>query len=102
MNIVWTLLLGVIVGVLDILPMIQQKIGRFSIISAFVFHLIMPTLVYANAWDMPLWLKGSFLYILGAVPIMIMVAENDKKSPVIMGISSIILGAAAGLVLSWI
>lgn len=100
MNSVLLLMIGGIIGIIDIIPMIKNKLDYFSIGSAFFFHLIMPFIVNGNAWNLPMWLKGSILYFLLAVPMMILVAKDDKKSPIIMGVSSIVFGAISGLLMN--
>ena len=34
-----TCLLGIVVGAVDVLPMIKRKMDRYSVVSAFVFYL---------------------------------------------------------------
>jgi hypothetical protein len=41
-----TLLTGIVIGTIDILPMLRMKLDRFAIASAFVFYLIVPFIVY--------------------------------------------------------
>ncbi len=43
------------------------------------------------------WLKGGVISLLRAVPTMLLVAKDDKKSIVPMGIMSIILGTLVGV-----
>lgn len=92
-----TLIIGVIVGIIDILPMIKMKIDKHSILSAFVFYLITPFVIYNttlfnNNW----WLKGALMNAILALPIMILVAKTDKRSVPIIFIMSIILGSVIG------
>lgn len=94
-----TLLIGVIVGIIDILPMIKMKLDKYSIVSAFVFYLIMPFMVYStNLLGDIWWLRGGVVAILIAIPTIIMVAKEDKKSAIPMVVMSIILGSIVGVV----
>lgn len=88
--------MGIVLGGIDVFPMIKQKLDRFSILSAFVFHLLMPFVVYGISWHMDPWLKGGCLYVLLALPMMIMVAKEDKKAVGMMAVSSCILGSICG------
>lgn len=87
------LLTGIIAGVIDVAPMIKMKLDRYSIISAFVYYLILPFII-ANTtlFGMDWWLKGGVIGLMLALPVIIMVMKDDRKSAVPMVIMSIVLG----------
>ncbi len=98
MNFLLTLLIGIIAGVVDVLPMIKMKVDKYSITSAFVYYLIVPFVIYGINWFGNLWwLRGGIVSILMAIPVIILVAKEDKKSPIAMTIMSIILGSIIGI-----
>lgn len=85
-------------GAIDILPMIKMKLDRHSIASAFIFYFILPFVIldidlFGLAW----WLKGGVTGLAMALPIIIMVAEEDKKSAPPMLIMSAVLGTLIGI-----
>lgn len=87
-----------IAGAIDILPMIKMKLDRHSIASAFIFYFILPFVIldidlFGLAW----WLKGGVTGLAMALPIIIMVAEEDKKSAPPMLIMSAVLGTLIGI-----
>ena len=93
-----TLLLGVVAGGIDVLPMIRMKLDKHAIASAFVFYLILPFIIlnvdlFGIAW----WLKGGIAGVVLALPIMILVAKEGEKSYIPMGISSVLLGTLIGI-----
>ena len=97
-NILLTLLIGCIAGIIDILPMIKMKLDKYAISSAFVFYFIMPFIIYnlkilENLW----WLKGGLITFLLAIPTIIIVIKADKKSGLPIAIMSIVLGTAIGV-----
>lgn len=99
MNFLLTLLIGIVAGVIDVLPMIKMKVDKYSCISAFVYYIIVPFVIFGINWFGNLWwLKGGVVSILIAIPVIILVAKEDKKSPVAMTIMSIILGSIIGVV----
>lgn len=99
MNFLLTLLIGIITGVIDILPMIKMKVDKYSTLSAFVYYLIVPFIIFGNDWFGDLWwLRGGFVSILMAIPVIILVAKEDKKSPIAMTVMSIVLGSIIGVV----
>lgn len=98
MKILIILFIGIIAGTIDIIPMIKKKIDKYSIVSAFVFHLIAPFILSALKSPLSPWLEGGVLYILLALPTIILIARDDKKSvPIVVG-SSITTGMIIGLI----
>lgn len=99
MNFLLTLLIGIVAGVIDILPMIKMKVDRYSILSAFVYYLIVPFIIFGIDWFGGIWwLRGGVVSILMAIPVIILVAKEDKKSPIAMTVMSIVLGSIIGIV----
>ena len=88
--------IGVIAGIIDIVPMIIQKLEKSATISAFVHWVVLGLIIPYVDWDMLPWLKGSIIALLTAIPIMIIVYPQDKKAIIPITIFSIILGAGVG------
>lgn len=93
-----TCLIGILAGAVDVLPMIKMKLDRHSIASAFVFYFILPFVIlnidlFGLAW----WLKGGVTGLAMALPTIIMVAKEDKKSAPPMLIMSAVLGTLIGI-----
>jgi len=99
-DILLLLLIGVCAGIIDIIPMIKMKLDRYSISSAFTFHLIAPTILYLIQIEISVWLKGGIVYLLLAIPLIILVAKEDKKAVPIMIFSSIFIGTVVALMIS--
>ncbi len=98
MNFLLTLLIGIIAGVIDVLPMIKMKVDKYSCISAFAYYVIVPFIIFGINWfDNLWWLRGGVVAILMAIPVIILVSKEDKKSPVAMIIMSIVLGSIIGV-----
>ncbi len=99
MNFLLTLLIGIVAGVIDVLPMIKMKVDKYACISAFAYYLIVPFVIFGMNWFGNLWwLRGGVVAILMAIPVIILVAKEDKKSPIAMTIMSIVLGTIIGVV----
>lgn len=93
-----TCLIGMIAGAIDILPMIKMKLDRHSIASAFVFYFILPFVILdIDLFGLVWWLKGGVTGLAMALPIIIMVAKEDKKSAPPMLIMSAVLGTLIGI-----
>jgi hypothetical protein len=96
-NYLFPILIGLVVGVIDILPMLKQKLDKFSITSAFLFHLIMPLIVFNIDLGLVWWLKGGIVYLFLCLPTVVLIARDDKKSVPVVAVSSLVLGTAVGV-----
>ena len=92
-----TLLIGILAGAIDVLPMLRMKLGRASIFSAFVHYLIAPFIILNTRLFALWWLNGAVIGLLLAIPTTILVAKDDKKSAPPMVITSIVLGTLIAL-----
>ena len=94
-----TLATGLVFGLIDILPMIKMNLDRSAILSAFIFYLIIPFIIYnTNLFGMPWWLKGGVITLLLALPVIILVAKEGLGAAVPIIAMSIILGTLIGVV----
>jgi hypothetical protein len=89
--------IGIIAGIIDVVPMIIQKIDKYSCISAFVFWIVLALIIPYVNWDMKPWLKGLLIAEMTAIPIMIVVFPQDPKALIPMIIFSAVLGAGVGI-----
>ena len=91
-------MIGIIAGIIDILPMLKIKLDKHAIWSAFIFYLITPFFIFnlkplGELW----WLSGAFISLILALPIIIIVAKTEKKSISPMAITAVILGTLIGI-----
>lgn len=92
-----TLLIGAVAGTIDVIPMIKMKLDKFFISSAFLYYLIVPFLIFnTELFHMPWWLKGGVIALAVAVPVIVVVAKEDKKTAPIMAVTSTVLGTLIG------
>lgn len=90
--------IGVVAGIIDILPMFKMKLDKYSIASAFVYYLIVPFIIFNTELGNQIWfIKGGIIGFFLALPTIIMVARDDKKSAIPMVIMSFILGSLIGV-----
>lgn len=93
-----TLLIGIVIGVIDISPMIKMKLDRYAISSAFTFYFVMPFIIFNldilnNLW----WLKGGFVTFILSIPTLILISKADKKGLIPILIMAIVLGTIIGI-----
>jgi hypothetical protein len=94
----FTLLIGCIVGIIDILPMIKMKLDKYAISSAFIFYFFMPFVIFnINIFENIWWLKGGIITFALSVPTIIIISKADKKSVIPIASMAIILGTLIGI-----
>ncbi|WP_236263979.1 hypothetical protein [Dysgonomonas sp. Marseille-P4677] len=73
-------IIGLIVGIIDIIPMIIQKLPRYSTISAFLFYFFITIIIFhADIPYLSWWLEGALISIAMMSPVLIHVGPTDKK-----------------------
>lgn len=98
----YPLLIGLIAAIVDITPMILRKMNPYSIGSAFVFHLILPSLLYLMPIFGSHWLKGALFYLILSLPVLILIAKEEKKAVPIVALNTIVIGSLVGWILSFL
>jgi hypothetical protein len=91
------IIIGLAAGLIDIIPMITQKLDRLDTISAFVHYFALGLIIPFVNWEMAPWIKGIIIALLTSIPIMIIVYPKDKKAIIPMMLFSLILGAGIGI-----
>ncbi|MDZ7723603.1 MAG: hypothetical protein U5R06_12575 [candidate division KSB1 bacterium] len=91
------IIIGLIAGMIDIIPMIIMKLEKSASISAFVHYFALGLIIPFVDWGIEPWIKGIVIALLTAIPIMIIVFPKDKKAIIPMIIFSLILGAGIGI-----
>ncbi len=92
-----SLLIGVVAGIIDVTPMVIQKMDKYANWSAFVHWVVLGIFISYIQMPMAPWLKGLLVAELAALPIVIIVSKEDKKAWIPILIMSAILGALAGI-----
>jgi hypothetical protein len=91
------LLIGTIAGIIDVIPMIIQKMDKYDNFSAFIHWIVLGLIIPFVSWDIAPWLKGLIIAEISAVPILLIVAPKDKKAVIPISIMSAVLGVGVGL-----
>ena len=92
-----SLLIGSIAGIIDVTPMIIQRLDNYASISAFVHWVVLGVIISYIKMPMAPWIKGIIISVLSALPIVILVSKEDPKSIIPILTLSIILGAGVGV-----
>jgi hypothetical protein len=91
-------MIGIVAGIIDVLPMIAQKMNWVANLSAFMQWLALGLVIPYVDWPLVApWLKGAIIALLFAIPILLIVGAEDKKALMPITIMSLLLGAGVGL-----
>lgn len=98
-KLVFSIVVGLVAGTVDVVPMIIQKLPRRSIVSAF-FHYLFVSIVILNV-DIPhivWWLEGGIVGLALTIPMLIQICDSDKKSLPIIAFNGLLLGTLIGFI----
>ncbi len=87
------LLIGLIAAIIDVVPMVIQKLDKRACISAGIHWIVLGFIIPFVEWPIVSWLTGSIIGLITALPVMILVSEKDKKALIPITVFSILLGA---------
>jgi hypothetical protein len=96
-NIFIALIIGISAAIIDVVPMIIQRIDKYACISAAIQWIVLGLIIPYVSWDMQPWLKGLLIGEMAALPVLILVFAKDPKSVIPIILFSAILGTAVGL-----
>jgi hypothetical protein len=91
-------IIGVVAGTIDIIPMVIQKLNRRATISAFLQYFFV-SIIIVNI-DLPhivWWLQGGLISVALALPVVVLVASEDRKAVPIILTMAAILGTLIGV-----
>ncbi len=91
-NLIIGLILGIVAGIIDTVPMIIQDLDCFAITSAFIHWMVLGIIIPSIKWDIKPWITGIIIAELTALPIMILLLKDDPKSIIPIFVFSAILG----------
>ena len=94
-----SILIGLVAGIIDIIPMIIKKLDKRATLSAFFQYLFL-SIIILNI-DLPYivwWLEGALISLAFTIPIVLIVSIKEKNSVPIIITNAIILGSLIGIV----
>ena len=96
-DILIALVIGIAAGIIDVTPMIIQKMDKYANLSAFAHWVVLGLIIPFVSWNIASWLKGLIIAELFAIPVLLMVAPKDKKAIIPITIMSAVLGVAVAI-----
>jgi len=89
-------ILGILAGVIDVIPMLLQKLTWDANLSAFSLWVISGFLIASSNLNINGILKGILISFLVLIPALIIIASKEPASFIPIGIMTLILGGALG------
>ena len=93
------ILLGFIVGIIDVIPMVLQKLTWDANLSALFYWILVGFFIAIVDIKIKGILKGLFISIITLIPTIFIVWWNDTSSIIPMSISTIIFGSVLGFLI---
>ncbi|MBP7553912.1 MAG: hypothetical protein KA885_10855 [Spirochaetes bacterium] len=90
---------GIFAGIIDVIPMILQKISVDANLSAFTMWVVVGFLISTSELKINAILKGLIIALLTVTPILIIVGWKEPASLIPIIIMTLILGSASGFVI---
>ena len=93
-----SILIGLVAGLIDIIPMIIRKLNTRATLSAFFQYLFL-SIIILNI-DLPYiiwWLEGALISLAFTIPVVLIVSIKEKNSVPIIMANAIILGTLIGI-----
>ena len=73
------LLIGIFAGIIDIIPMIIQKLNKYATISAFVHWVILGFIISYIELPVVPWLKGLIIGVISSIPVLVASAKGRQR-----------------------
>jgi len=90
------IVLGVIAGMIDVIPMIMQKLSWDACFSAFIFWIVCGFFIASSEIKVKGALKGIIISYATLLPAAIIAGKQDLKSLIPMSVMALILGSLLG------
>lgn len=84
-----------VIGAVDALPMFLKKMDKANCWSAFVQYVVVTFIIFNTTLpqlNVNGFLAGSIVSVLMALPMVVMIAKNEKKAVPIVLVNAVVLG----------
>jgi hypothetical protein len=89
--------IGVSAGIIDVVPMMIQKVGTFASASALAHWIVLGIIIAYIRMPFASWLTGVLVSLLSTIPILILVWEKTPVSVVPIVVMTTLLGIGVGV-----
>lgn len=93
-----SLAVGAAAGLLDIIPMIAQKLSARSCISAFCTYFFAAVIIfYSDLPYLPWWADGMGITLMMAIPVVLTFTGKERKATPVILLNALLLGFLIGV-----
>ena len=93
-----SVIIGVVAGTIDIVPMVVQRLDWRASASAFLqYFFVSVMIVHIDLPHVVWWLQGGLISVAMALPVVMLVAMTDKKAVPIILTMAAVLGTLIGV-----
>lgn len=93
-----SLAVGAAAGLLDIIPMIAQKLSARSCISAFCTYFFAAVIIfYSDLPYLPWWADGMGITLMMAFPVVLTFTGKERKATPVILLNALLLGFLIGV-----
>lgn len=95
MELLFTILIGIVIGAIDALPMFLKKMDKANCWSAFLQYVVVTFIIFnttlpqLNVSD---FVAGPFISFMMALPLVVMIAKSEKKAVPVILVNAVVLG----------
>ncbi len=89
---------GAVIGLLDVVPMIAQRLAFRSCLSAFCTYLFAAVIVfYSDLPYLPWWADGMGVTLMMAIPVLLTLTGKERRAIPVILLNAVILGLLISL-----
>lgn len=97
-SIIGSIIIGIVVGLFDVIPMLIKKMDKRACLSAFLQYLVASfVILHADIPGISWWIEGSLISLLMAIPVIVIVSKTDSKAIPVITMNALALGALISL-----
>lgn len=100
MELVFTIFVGIVIGAVAAVPMFLKKMDKANCWSAFVQYVVVTFIIFNTSLpqlNVNKFLSGPIISVLMALPMVVMIAKNEKKAVPIVLVNAVVLGLIIAL-----
>lgn len=101
MEIVFTILVGVTIGLVDALPMFLRKMDKANCWSAFIQYIVVTFIIFNTTLpqlNVSYFFVGPIVSFLMSLPIVAMIGKKERKAVPIVLVNAIVLGFVISII----
>ncbi len=94
------IIIGIFAGIIDVIPMIMQKLSLEADLSAFSMWVVIGFFIAASSLKINGIIKGILISFLVLMPAAVIIGWKEPQNLVPIGIMTLILGSLSGFVIT--